>query len=96
MINPENIGLPEVGGYQWVSPETYESDWLAFLLASNSKLLGGNEEEGAFEFPVVYSHPPAILALSSPSAPDEAVPEPVSVLSMLIGGMFIAFRRRRG
>lgn len=96
VVDPENIGLPEVGGYQWVSAETYESDWLAFVLASNARLLGGTEEEGEFAFPVQAAHPSTVVAPPPPGAPDEAVPEPASILSIAIGGALIAFRRRLG
>ncbi len=94
VVDPENIGPPEMGGYQWVSQETYESDWLAFMLASNARLLEGTEEEGEFEFPALAAHLPSVVA-PPPGAPDEAVPEPASILSIVIGGAFIAFQRRR-
>ena len=96
VVDPENIGLPEAGGYQWVSPETYESDWLAFVLESNARLLGGTGEEEEFAFPVQAAHPSTVVVPPPAGAPDEAVPEPSNILSIVIGGALIAFQRRRG
>lgn len=95
MIAPEYIVGPEISGYQWTSQDTYEADWLAYMLASNARLLGVPEEESEFEFPMVPVHAPLELNFPLMAEQDEAVPEPASLFTVLAGGVLLALMRRR-
>ncbi|MBM3755752.1 MAG: PEP-CTERM sorting domain-containing protein [Acidobacteria bacterium] len=78
-----------------VSQSTYESDWLAFMLASNARLLGGGGEEEEFEFPMLPQQLPAALTQVTAPAPEEAVPEPGTALSIVAGGVLLVLWRRQ-
>lgn len=98
VIDPEYIALPEVGGYQWISQESYEADWLVFMLASNARLTtdpGTGEEEGVFEFPTSTVDLPQLSEIEEAAAADEAVPEPSSLISIVTGGALLLLTQKR-
>lgn len=97
-ISPESIAIPPIGGYQWITQEMYDSDWLAFMLWSNSRLLT-NTNTGGGGAPFIPNNPPPPDNPPSGPGPTDpsftSVPEPGGVCSLLIGGVLLVLTRRR-